>query len=245
MTVQPEPLDVIAVGAHPDDVEIACGGTLARLVDLGYRVGIVDLTNGEPTPGCPEPSVRVAEAHAAAEVLGIHVREILDFPNRCLMDSVPVRMALATVLRRYRPRLVMGFGDRTPLASPDHWQAMQITDAAVFYCRLSKWDDRFAGLPPHRIRGQLYYRIMLEQPPAMAALPEFVMDISLTLDRKLGSIACYATQFPPEKGYVLDRVRAAALNTGGLAGVAAGEFFSCPKAIVTNDLVQLLVGDRG
>ena len=81
------PLDILAVGAHPDDCEIACGGTLAKLVLQGYRVGIVDLTNGEPTPNCPSPDVRVAEAMAAAETLGIQVREILPLPNRRLFDS--------------------------------------------------------------------------------------------------------------------------------------------------------------
>jgi N-acetylglucosamine malate deacetylase 1 len=128
----PEPLDVIAVGAHPDDVEIACGGTLARLVDQGYRVGIIDLTDGEPTPNSPGPEVRLAEAKQAAEVLGVQVRLQLDLPNRRLFDTFEARVALAKEFRKYRPRLVLGFGEKTPLASPDHWQAMQITDAAIF-----------------------------------------------------------------------------------------------------------------
>ena len=70
-------LDVIAVGAHPDDVEIGCGGTLARMVEQGYRVGIVDLTDGEPTPLSPGPEVRLAESRAAAAELGIQFREAL------------------------------------------------------------------------------------------------------------------------------------------------------------------------
>ena len=78
----PEPLDVIAVGAHPDDVEIAVGGTLARMVQQGLRVGIVDLTDGEPTPLSPGPEVRLAEARKAAEILGVQVRETLTLPNR-------------------------------------------------------------------------------------------------------------------------------------------------------------------
>src|SRR5579862_8065643 len=131
----PEKLDLIAVGAHPDDVEIAVGGTLAKLVQQGYRVGIVDLTDGEPTPHSPGPDVRLAEAKAAAETLGVHERILLDLPNRRLFDSFEARVALAKVFRRYRPRLVLGFGEKTPLASPDHFQAMQITDAAVFYSR--------------------------------------------------------------------------------------------------------------
>ena len=128
----PEPLDVIAVGAHPDDVEIACGGTLAKLARQGYRVGIVDLTDGEPTPGSPGPEARLAEAAEAAKMLGATIRETLTLPNRRLFDSFESRVALATLFRKYRPSVVLGILDKTPLASPDHWQAMQITDAAVF-----------------------------------------------------------------------------------------------------------------
>ena len=139
-------LDVIAVGAHPDDVEIACGGTLASLARQGYKVGIIDLTDGEPTPGSPGPEVRLEEARKAAELLGATTRITLDLPNRRLFDSFEARVALGKEFRRCRPRLVLGFGQKTPLASPDHWQAMQITDAGIFYSRLTKWDDYFDGL---------------------------------------------------------------------------------------------------
>src|SRR6202795_2191206 len=152
-------LDVIAVGAHPDDVEIACGGTLAKLVRQGYRVGIIDLTDGEPTPGSPGPEVRLAEAKKAAETLGVHVRVQLDLPNRRLFDTFEARVALAKEFRKYRPRLVLGFGEKTPLASPDHWQAMLITDAAVFSARLNKWDQHFDNLPVHTISAHLYYTL--------------------------------------------------------------------------------------
>ena len=140
-------LDVIAVGAHPDDVEIACGGTLARLVRQGYRVGIVDLTDGEPTPHSPGPDVRLAEAARAAEVLGVVRRINLNLPNRRLFDTFEARVALAKIFRRHKPKVVIGFGGKTVLASPDHYQAMLITDAAVFYSRLTKWDEHFDGLP--------------------------------------------------------------------------------------------------
>ena len=146
-------LDVIAVGAHPDDIEIACGGTLARLVDAGHQVGIIDLTDGEPTPLSPGPETRLAEAQAAAKVLGVARRVTLDLPNRRLFDSFEARCSLAIEFRKYRPRLVIGLGDRTPMASPDHWQAMQITDAAVFYARLTKWDEHFEHLPVHTIEA--------------------------------------------------------------------------------------------
>ena len=144
----PDQLDCIAVGAHPDDVEIGCGGCLARLGQQGYRVGIVDLTDGEPTPGSPSPEVRLAEAKRAAEVLGAHARITLDLPNRRLFDTFEARVALAKVFRRYQPRLVLSLGSKTPLASPDHYQAMLITEAAVFYTKLTKWEHHFDNVPP-------------------------------------------------------------------------------------------------
>ena len=92
-------LDVLAVGAHPDDVEIACGGTLARLASLGYKVGIVDLTDGEPTPNSPGPDVRLEEARRAGEILGVAVRLNLNLPNRRLFDSFESRLALGLLVR--------------------------------------------------------------------------------------------------------------------------------------------------
>lgn len=231
-------LDVIAVGAHPDDAEIACGGTLAKLVKQGYKVGIIDLTDGEPTPNSPGPEVRLEEARKAAETLGIHQRVTLDLPNRRLFDGFEARIALAKEFRKYRPQVVIGFGDKTPLASPDHWQAMLITDAAVFYSRLTKWDDDFDGLPVHAISAQLYFRLAFE-PQTLAGFPShFTVDISDTLDAKIASIQCYETQFPPEKAYVFDRIRGAAMLAGAATGFQAGEVFVSARPIGTTDLMK-------
>ncbi len=235
-----EPLDVIAVGAHPDDVEIACGGTLATLVRQGYRVGIVDLTDGEPTPGSPGPHVRLKEAANAAEILGVHSRTTLDLPNRRLMDGFEARIALAKELRRWRPKIVLGLAGKTPLASPDHYEAMKITDAAVFYSRLTKWDEHFDGLPTHTISKQLYFHLGFEHGFDASLLQSFVVDITDALSAKLASIACYETQFPPAKAYVFDRVRAIALAAGAAAGFGAGEVFHSAKPIGTGNLVQFL-----
>ncbi len=236
-------LDVIAVGAHPDDVEIACGGTLARLVEQGLGVGIIDLTNGEPTPLCEDPAIRLAEATAAAAALGVGTRVTLELPNRRLFDSHEARLALATEFRKYRPRLVIGFGDRTPMASPDHWQAMQITDAAIFYSRLCKWDDQFQDLPVHRIEAQLHYSIAFSSLQLPTAAGHFVQDISETLEKKMASIACYKTQFPEDKAHVLDRVRAAAHYFGSTAGYRAGELLLSPRTIGTSNLMSTVFGE--
>lgn len=234
-------LDVIAVGAHPDDVEIACGGTLARLVHQGYQVGIIDLTDGEPTPKSPGPDVRMAEAGAAAETLGVQRRVTLELPNRRLFDGFEARVALAKEFRKYRPKIVIGFGDKTPLASPDHWQAMLITDAAVFYSRLTKWDEHFDGLPVHAVSAQLYFRLAFE-PQTLSGFPShFTADISDTLETKLASIRCYQTQFPPEKEYVFDRIRGAALLAGAASGFQAGEVFVSARPLGTTDLVKTVL----
>jgi bacillithiol biosynthesis deacetylase BshB1 len=235
-------LDVIAVGAHPDDVEIACGGTLARLVAQGYQVGIIDLTDGEPTPNSPGSHVRLEEARAAAEVLGVPVRITLDLPNRRLFDSFEARVALAKEFRKHRPRLVIGFGDKTPLASPDHWQAMQITDAAVFYSRLTKWDDQFDNLPVHTIEAQLYYTLAFRSLEAPNGAGHFVADISDTLETKIAAVRCYQTQFPPEKEYIFDRVRAFAQQEGFAAGFEAGELFVTTRTLGSRDVVQTVLG---
>jgi len=239
-TVEHTPLDVIAVGAHPDDIEIACGGTLASLVDAGYRVGIIDLTDGEPTPLSPGPDVRLAEAKAAGEALGIHLRTLLHLPNRRLFDSFEARVKLAIEFRKHKPKLVIGLGDKTPMASPDHWQAMQITDAAVFYSRLTKWDDQFEGLSPHVIARQLY--CMLGAPLAGSPNPggQVVVDISNSLGKKLAAIRCYKTQFPPEKEHLFDRVDAADRYLGRSAGVVAAEMLISPRPVVVNDLMGAL-----
>jgi bacillithiol biosynthesis deacetylase BshB1 len=244
--VFPESLDVIAVGAHPDDVEIACGGTVARLTQQGYRVGIVDLTDGEPTPGSPGPEVRLAEAAEAAKILGIPIRETLTLPNRRLFDSFESRIALATMFRKYRPSVVLGILGKTPLASPDHWQATQITDAAVFYSRLSKWEEHFAGWPPHNIRKQAWYPLGLRQLPidngTNSGSQGFVVDISETLAIKLASIRAYKTQFPPAKESVFQLIESQNRFFGASAGFEAGEYFLSASTLGVCDLVKTLCG---
>lgn len=235
-------LDVLAVGAHPDDVEIGCGGTLARLAEQGYRVGIVDLTDGEPTPASPGPEVRLAEAQRAAEILGVAARQTLDLPNRRLFDTFDARVALGKVFRRYRPRLVIGLAGPTPLASPDHLEARKLIDAGVFYSRLSKWDDHFDGLPVHRIESQLYYSLQFYslEPPTDGN--RFISDISDTLDKKMASIRAYETQFGPEKQSIFGRVEAMARAFGSAAGFEAGESLSSPRVLGARDVMKQVFG---
>lgn len=239
----PESLDVIAVGAHPDDVEIACGGTLARLVQQGYRVGIVDLTDGEPTPGSPGPHVRLEEAKQAAQILGVHVRKTLELPNRKLFDCYEARVELAKIFRMYRPTVVMGIAGKTPMASPDHWQASQITDAAVFYSRLTKWDEEFDHLPVHTVSKQIWYPLALRSLERPEGNGHFIVDISDTLGVKLESVRAYQTQFPPEKQKVFHLVESQAHHLGTCAGFEAGELFVSPTVIGTNDFMRTVTNE--
>jgi N-acetylglucosamine malate deacetylase 1 len=242
VTDLPQALDVIAVGAHPDDVEIGCGGTLAAMSQQGLKVGIVDLTDGEPTPLSPGPEVRLQEAQDAAAVLGVRERIILDLPNRRLFDDFESRVALARVFRRYRPRLVLGIADKTPMASPDHWQAMQITDAAIFYSRLTKWDDHFEGLPVHRIQKQIWYPLGLQNLSLPSGGGVFVSDISSTLDIKIRAIRAYKTQFPPQKQRVFRLVEGQGRMLGATAGFEAGELLISATTIGLTDVFQTLCG---
>ncbi len=231
-------LDLIAVGAHPDDVEIACGGTLARLARKGYSVGIVDLTDGEPTPHSPGPEVRLAEANRAAEILGVKSRINLNLPNRRLFDNFEARVALAKVVRRQKPKVDVGFGGKTVLASPDHYQAMLITDAAVFYSRLTKWDQYFDGLPTHTITNQLSFPIALHGLDLPDAAGYIVGDIGSTLEVKLQAIRCYETQFPASKAGLFKAVEAMNRYQGLTAGFEAGEVFMTHRSVGLDDLMR-------
>jgi LmbE family N-acetylglucosaminyl deacetylase len=164
----------------------------------------------------------------------------LDLPNRRLFDTFEARVALARVFRRYRPRLVIGLGGKTPLASPDHYQAMLITEAATFYTKLSRWEEYFEGLPPCPSPALLYYFLALRSlSPAPANC--LVVDISQTLEKKLAAIGCYRTQFG-ERLEILQRIRVFSQQQGQVAGFAAGEVLASPAALGTRDLMGMICG---
>jgi N-acetylglucosamine malate deacetylase 1 len=231
-----ETLDIIFAMPHPDDVEITCGGTIAKLVKLGHRVGVVHMTNGEPTPrGTPE--VRAQELAAAARILGVHHIEQLPLVNRELMDGPAARYAVATVFRRYRPKVVVGMAGRTPGASPDHYQAQLILEGARFYSQLTKWDDRFAGTPPHRI-DWLWYRPVASAAEQANWPGTFVVDVSDVYEQKIAAISCYASQFDEQRlKKLLHRIRAIDANDGSRCGFEYGELFTLPHAVPLVDPV--------
>ncbi len=234
-----EPVDIVFTSPHPDDLEIFLGGAIAKAVKLGYRVAMIHTTTGEPTPNGTEAQRR-AEAARAAEVLGVAAMEILPLANRELMDTPANRYVLATALRRYQPKMVATLAGRTPGASPDHWQSELLAESSVFYSRLTKWDDRFDGLEPHSV-GKLIYRQIPRALDMVDWPTSFVLDISDTIEQKLAAVACYESQFHPDR---IERVhhwlRTMAGAEGATAGVSYGETYYLPRPIGTKDMVKLL-----
>jgi bacillithiol biosynthesis deacetylase BshB1 len=228
-------LDILFTAPHPDDLEIGMGGTIARMVDLGYRVGMLHMTTGEPTPrGTLE--TRARESAEAARILGVAVCETLTLPNRMLMDAPESRFAVATALRRYRPRVLVGMAGRTPAASPDHYQAQLITEAARFYSQFTKWDDRFAGTAPHRV-DHLVYRPVPTAAEITHFPTRFIVDITSTLDRKLAAVQCYRSQFDGDRWERLAHtIRSNAGYEGALAGVSYGEMYALPRPMLVGDM---------
>ena len=239
-----ERLDVVAVAPHPDDLEILCGGTLAKLVQQGHRVGIIDLTTGEPTPRGSEES-RAREAEEARQVLGVQTRLCLRLPNRELMDCPANRYALATQLRRLRPAIVLAALGRTPAASPDHHQGGLLVEAARFYSQLTKWDDRFDHTPPYRVPHLVYvpFPFDAEQRHFHST---FVIDVSGTFEQKMRAIACYASQFDEERfAKVRHFVSGWNAYTGARCGFSYGELFALPHPVGASDLTALVLGGKG
>lgn len=231
-------LDILFTAAHPDDLEIGCGGAIAKLVKQGHRVGILHMTNGEPTPrGTPEQ--REKEARAAAAILGVKVCEILPLPNRLLMDTPEARFAVAAVVRTYRPHVLVATAGRTVAASPDHYQAQLIAEATRFYSQLTKWNDRFAGTEPHRV-DHLIYRPIPRAAELLHFPAQLVVDITDTIEQKIAAVACYASQFPQER---LARLKHYILSMAGAEGAACGydygELYAVPRPIGVSDFMPL------
>ncbi|MEZ6140674.1 MAG: PIG-L family deacetylase [Zavarzinella sp.] len=241
MDAATESFDLIAVAPHPDDLEITCGGTLAKMVQLGYRVGIIDLTSGEPTPRGSEAQ-RQLEAEKARTLLGVPLRINLNMPNRILMDTPEYRFVLATELRKYRPKIVMTIAGRTPAASPDHHQAHMLAEASRFYSQLTKWDDRFADTEPYRVPHLIYAPFAFDGEQRMWH-STFVVDISDTFDQKLAAVQAYESQFDPAR---FERVKhfltGQAAYHGARCGFRYGEMFALPHPIGTADPFQLVMG---
>ncbi len=210
-------VDYACIGAHPDDVEIGMGATIAGLVRRGKSVAIIDLTDGEPTPhGTRE--TRAKESARAAEILGAQ-RRTLSLRNRYLFDTVEARTELAEVLRELRPAtLFIPFAED---AHPDHIAAHAICVAARFYSKFTKTE--MSGEPhyPSRIYQYMavHRRILRE--------PSFVVDVTSDLDKKLEALSAYESQFSanPSNAGIVSMIEQYARMWGGLINTEAGEPF--------------------
>ncbi|HLJ62239.1 MAG TPA: bacillithiol biosynthesis deacetylase BshB1 [bacterium] len=225
--------EFLVIGAHPDDAEIGMGGTIAALGQQGHHVTLLDLTNGEPTPmGTPER--RREEGEAAARALGVARRITLPLPNRYLADTVENRMAVAEVIREVRPEIL--FIPYWVDAHPDHVAAEHLAEAARFYGKLTKTEMRGEPFYVPRILHFFctHYRLHVD--------PAFVLDITDQIDRKLGAIACYRTQFNEDRGNlgVLDAIRTVNHYWGSRIRRPYGEAFASKEAIGLRGLGDLL-----
>lgn len=223
---QPPELDVLVVAPHPDDAEISMAGAILHLLKQGQRVGILDLTNGEPTPrGSIE--IRKQETAQASSILNITWRGNLGLPNRSLQPTLTAREQLATVMRLCRAERI--FAPYWEDAHPDHLAATELTDASRFWAKLSKTE--MAGKPFHPSRIYNYHSVHLK----LAIVPAFILDISDYWNTKLKAIQAYASQFGGAQSSssrtFYDKLQTDAEHWGDLIGCRFGEPFSCREPI--------------
>jgi bacillithiol biosynthesis deacetylase BshB1 len=233
LAAQP-PLDYLVIAPHPDDAELGVGGTVLLLRAQGARVGVLDLTNGEPTPhGSPE--IRNRETAAATAVLELDWRGNLGLPNRSLVADLESRRRLAGILRQVRPRFL--FAPYWDDAHPDHVAASALVDAARFWAKLTKTD--LPGEPHFPQRIIYYFSVHLRLHPR----PSFVMDITPYLEKKMQALACYHSQFiqgrPTTPPTLLDDLRDRARYWGWAIGTGYGEPFVCREEIGLRSLRDL------
>jgi len=224
--------DVVAVAAHPDDLEAVMGGTTLRMVEDGLRVLFVDLSSGEPTRHAKR-GVRAEQAARAAELLGVD-RLQLDYQDRFIMDSVDARLAVARIIREHRPRFVFttdGCG-----IHPDHKAATDITVNAAFYARLPKWEDVPGGelledTAPHEVERIFFGHCRMEAPWERF---DFAVDVTPVYERKLAALACYESVFSGAQAELLDRYAAEDRYTGSLVGVRYAEAFKARSPLLVD-----------
>jgi N-acetylglucosamine malate deacetylase 1 len=232
----PTTLDALVVAPHPDDAELGMGGTIIRLTQQGWKIGILDLTDGEPTPlGSRER--RAAETAAANQVLGSPWRKNLGLPNRSLEPTLLHRRAVAAVFREVRPRLI--FAPYWEDAHPDHTAATKLVEDARFWSKLSKSD--IAGKPFHPARILYYFSVHLR----IVERPGVVVDISDQVDSKVAALQCFRSQLvdnqPAGRPGVIDLVCDRTRYWGQLVGVRHAEPFASREPIGLQGLDQLLL----
>jgi len=236
-------LDIMAFGAHPDDIELSCSGTIAREVANGKKVGIVDLTQGElGTRGTPE--MRKQEATAAAKILGIEVRENLGFADAFFVNDKPHQLEIIKMLRKYRPDVVLC--NATKDRHIDHGKGSKLVSDACFLSGLVKIKTQLEGEKQEKWRPKrVYHYIQWEN-----IKPDFVVDISGYEDLKMEAVKAYKSQFfdpesnepqtPISSKNFSESILYRAKDLGRLIGVEYAEGFTIERHIGVNSLFDLI-----
>jgi bacillithiol biosynthesis deacetylase BshB1 len=230
-----QPLDILVVSPHPDDAEISVGGTIASSLRQNLRVGVVDLTTGEPTP-FGSLVIRQQETAAATEILGLTWRSNLGLPNRSLQPTLESRRQLAEVIRLVRPQIILApyWQD----VHPDHVAASSLVDDARFWAKLSRSDMN--GDPFWSPMLLHYFSIHLRIHPVAS----FVLDVSSDIETKMQAVKAYESQLIKGKSEsfptVIDDIRDRARYWGWSIGKAFGEPFVNRESIGLTSLGSLL-----
>jgi bacillithiol biosynthesis deacetylase BshB1 len=219
-------LDVLVIAPHPDDAELGMGGGILSMLAAGWKVGVLDLTTGEPTPHGSE-EIRARETAAATACLQLPWRENLGLENRRLQSDLESRHRLAGVIRKTKPRWL--FAPFWIDAHPDHTAATALIEAARFWAKLSKSD--IEGEPHHPQRVFYYYCVHLKQ----SLTPSFVMDISEHWQTKRAAIECFQSQFITGREHLdpsfIDQLEIEAAYWGQQIGVCYGEPYASRSPI--------------
>ena len=241
-------LDILAFGAHPDDVELSCGGTLISHIQQGKKVGVIDFTRGElGTRGTP--ALRYQEAMKAAEIMGLSMRENMGFADGFFSNDSLHKIALIKKIRQYRPEILLApaIHDR----HPDHGRAASLSNDAWFLAGLRKietFDEK--GKPQEAWRPRVIYHYVQDSYIA----PDFVVDITAHIDKKVEAIKAYASQFHDEaykvesdepETYIsnpdyLERILARSREIGKQAGCRFAEGFVVKRVVGVKNLFDLM-----
>lgn len=223
-------VDMLALCPHPDDVELCCGGLIAKMSGQGYRIGIIDLTRGElGTEGTAE--MRKREAAKAAEILGVEIRENMDFGDCKLSSNFDEAKKLADVIRQYKPSvLIAPYGD---YAHPDHNASRKLADKAAFFAKLAKIKTDYEAYTV----GKIIYYMLHEQ-----FNPSFVVDVTENYDKKLEAIKAYKSQMKLMLDIegLLKSIESRDQFYGSKIHVEYGEPFFCGTPLKIDDPVAFL-----
>ncbi|WP_422092133.1 bacillithiol biosynthesis deacetylase BshB1 [Tenacibaculum ovolyticum] len=236
-------LDILAFGAHPDDVELGCAGTIAKEISLGNKVGIVDLTRGElGTRGSAE--LRDKEAAVAADILGVSVRENLGFADGFFKNDEEHQLAVIKMIRKYQPEIVLcnAIDDR----HIDHPKGSKLVSDACFLSGLLKIETTLDGKLQEKWRPKLVYHYIQWK----NIEPDFVVDITGFMDKKEASVLAYSSQFfdpnsnapetPITSKNFTESVNYRAKDLGRLIGVDYAEGFTSERYVAVENLSKLI-----